>query len=241
MRIRVIRPTGQVFFPDDENEPRERAREWEALASPGTELDPVHVAKGVSSLESDYDVQMATPWIIREAERAEHEGFDAALILCMADPGLQGAREATHMPVVGVAQACYLTALALGDRFSIIAIGDADNGFYRRCLRRYGLEAHLASVRCLGLRAHELRQDLDALKEAFIRTARVAVEQDGAEVIIPGCTNIYGLAPQMQAALGVPVLDPVATGLRYAELLVGMGLAHSKRAFMSPLPKQRQI
>jgi len=240
MRIRIIRPTGSVFFQDG-NEPRERAREWKALASPDTELDIVRVDKGVETIESDYDVGMATPWIIREVERAEQAGFDAAVILCMGDPGLQGAREGTHMPVIGAGQACYLTALALGDRFSIIAIGNADSGFYRRCLRKYGLEQHLASVRCLGFRVHELRNDLEALARAFRHAAAVAVEQDGAEVIIPGCTNMYGITEEAQAALGVPVLDPVATVIKFAEMLVALGVSHSKRAFPNPLPKRRLV
>jgi len=39
----------------------------------------------------------------------------------------------------------------------------------------------------------------------------------------------------------VPVLDPVATGIRYAEMLIALGVSHSKRAFLSPLPKRREV
>ena len=239
MKIRIVRPTGRLFYQEDESERRALGREWGSLASPGTQLDLVRVARGVETIESDYDVELATPWVIQEVQRAEELGFDAAIILCMADPGLQGAREATRIPVVGVAQACYLTALALGHRFSILATGDVDNGLYQRCLRKYGLSEHLASVRCLGLQVHELRDDLSALKEAVLRVGAAARDKDGAEVIIPGCTRIYGVAAEAQAVLGVPVLDPVATGIRQAEMLVALGLAHSKRAFVRPLPKRR--
>jgi len=241
MRIRIVRPAGRIFYPDSDKELRELAKEWQALASPGTEIDIVRVAKGVATIESDYDVEMATPFVIQEVERAEKDGFDAVMIYCMSDPGLQGAREATRMAVVGMGQACYLTALALGDRFSIVSPGGVDDGHHRRILRKYGLADHLASVRYIGLRVRELRKDLRILKEAFQRAAAEAVEKDGAQVIIPGCGRIYGITDEVQRELGVPVLDPLATGIRFTEMVVALGLSHSKRAFMSPPATQREI
>lgn len=241
MRIRIVRPAGSMFYPDSDRELRELAKEWQALTSPGNEIDIVRVAKGVSTVECDYDVEIAAPFVIQEIERAEKLGFDAVMIYCMADPGLRGAREGTRMPVVGMGQACFLTALALGDRFSIVSHGNIDDGHYRRILRKYGLDNHLASVRCIGLRVHELRDDIVALKKAFLRAATEAVEKDGAEVIVPGCGRIYGIMEEVQQALGVPVLDPLATGIRFTEMVVALGFSHSKKAYMDPPSKEREI
>jgi allantoin racemase len=48
---------------------------------------------------------------------------------------------------------------------------------------------------------------------------RQAIEQDGAEVIILGCTAEYGFHETMQAELGVPVIDAVLAPFKFAEFL----------------------
>jgi allantoin racemase len=103
------------------------------------------------------------------------------------------------------------------------------------------LIGHLASVRELGIPVVELRNDLGALKEAFLEQARNAVESDGADVIVPGCGRIYGLSGEFSAELGVPVLDPLATSVGYAEMLIKLALTCSKKAYPDPPLKRREI
>jgi len=43
-----------------------------------------------------------------------------------------------------------------------------------------------------------------------------------------------GAAEEMSETLGVPVINPGRTSLKMAEALVGVGLVHSKRAYMTP-------
>ena len=46
---------------------------------------------------------------------AEAEGMDAVIIDCMADPGLDPARELASIPIIGPAQAAmHLAALKIG-------------------------------------------------------------------------------------------------------------------------------
>ncbi len=53
-----------------------------------------------------------------------------------------------------------------------------------------------------------------------METGRRCVEDDGAEVLILGCTAEFGFHEKMQDELGVPVLDPMLSALKYAEMLV---------------------
>ena len=46
-----------------------------------------------------------------------------------------------------------------------------------------------------------------------------------------GCGATTGLAPRIAQTLGIPVLDPGLTAVKYAEMLVDLGLSHSKRAY----------
>jgi allantoin racemase len=52
-----------------------------------------------------------------------------------------------------------------------------------------------------------------------LEEGRRAVEEDGAEVIILGCTAEYGFCERMQSVLGVPVIDAVLAPFKLVELL----------------------
>jgi allantoin racemase len=54
----------------------------------------------------------------------------------------------------------------------------------------------------------------------FIEAGRKAVHEDGAEVIVLGCTASAGFYETMQDALGVPVIDSAIAALKHAEQLV---------------------
>jgi allantoin racemase len=75
-----------------------------------------------------------------------------------------------------------------------------------------------------------------------VQASYQAVCQDGAAVIVPGCTGLAGLAPRFQAGLRrlgceALVLDPPSVAMKFAEILVGAGLSHSPRSYAQPNPK----
>jgi allantoin racemase len=176
-----------------------------------------------------------------EVQKAEEDGVDGILIACMVDPALHAARELVGIPVVGEGQACFATAATLGDRFSVIAPRPGATLVFRNRLRAYGLEGHLASIRALDTPVITLRRDVNLLIQAMLDAGHLAVEEDGAEVIVPGCGQIWGLSQDLGEVLGVPVLDPRATALRFTEMVVGLGLSHSKRTYPYPPNKRREI
>jgi allantoin racemase len=84
----------------------------------------------------------------------------------------------------------------------------------------------------------ELGQNPAAAPTAIVEQARQAVETDRAEVICLGCGGMAGLGKAITEALRVPVVDPVAAGVRLAEAVAGLGLSASRiRTYTSPEPK----
>lgn len=240
MRLKVIPAAARTFRPPSRLERRERQAEWQAIARPGTEVEVVRVMRGAESIESFHDVVMAAPFILQAVIEAEQDGFDAAIIHCMADPGLQASREAVSIPVVGEGQVNFLTAASLGSKFSILSPVPEGRNLYLHNLRAYGLERHLASIRHLDLTVLELRNDLELLREVFTREARSAVDHDGAEVIVAGCGEMFGVSARVTEEIGVPVLDPQVVAVRSAEMLVDLGVGQSKIAYRSR-PKRREL
>ena len=68
--------------------------------------------------------------------------------------------------------------------------------------------------------------------------------EDGADVIVPGCTSLAGMSGRIRDALAeqglhVTVLDPPQVAVKLAEMLVSLGQSHSPLAF--PAPKEIEI
>jgi allantoin racemase len=71
-----------------------------------------------------------------------------------------------------------------------------------------------------------------------------AIKEDGAHVLVLGCTGMMGVAKEMEKLLKqdgyeVPVVDPAAASLKFAESLVSMKLKQSRLTYMSPPEKAR--
>jgi len=209
---------------------------------PGTQISAVTLDKGPSSIESGYDEALAVPDLLFKVRAAQEGGMDAVLIDCMGDPGLEPAREAVFIPVVGPAQTSMHLAAALAHRFSVITVLKQTIPLTQRQVQGYGLVEKVASVRAVDIPVLEMGKDKARLVGALVEEAAQAVVKDGAHIIIPGCTEMIGLASEVQEGLAqrgceVPVIDPPAVAVKMAEALVDMGLGHSKRSYPTPPEK----
>ncbi len=237
MKIRVIAPvTTQAFV-------AETAEAYRQAARPDTEVSVVGLERGPASIESDYEEALAVPDVLAKARAAEKEGMDAVVVDCMVDPGLDAARELLTIPVVGPAQASMHLAAMLAHRFSVIGIMARDIPIFHRLFVKFGLEGKVASVRVVNIPVLELEGDPARLTEAIVGASLQAVAEDGAHAIVLGCTGMKGVARAVSAELAargyeVPVIDPSLVALKLAESLVDVGLAHSKRTYPPPPPKE---
>jgi allantoin racemase len=84
---------------------------------------------------------------------------------------------------------------------------------------RYGYGDRLASFKVLELGVHDFQADPPKTHRRILAAGREAVESDGAEVIVLGCTAEFGFYEQLQEELGVPVIDATVAPFKVAELL----------------------
>jgi len=104
---------------------------------------------------------------------------------------------------------------------------------------QYGVPGKMASVRSEDSPVLEFEQDLDRTKAAPAEVAVRAVEEDGADAIVFGCTGMLGFAGAVRAGLlakvyDIPVIDPVPLAVRMAAALVESGVSHSKIIYEKP-------
>ena len=210
-------------------------------AKPDTHFDIVCVKEGPASIESYFDVYIGALDTLRLVKEGEEKGCNGVVITCFGNASVEPAREIVHIPVIGSGMASMLLAAGLGNRFSVIGTVRSAADRHRMEALKLGLEAKLASVRCIDTRVLSLHEDLEATIGLMIAAGRKAVEEDGAQVLIPGCFGMIGLADRMQQELGVPVVDPAGASVKMIETLVDLKLSQSKLAYPVPPPKKRNF
>ena len=161
---------------------------------------------------------LIVPDLIRHvyANAADYDGF---VIGCFYDIGLRETREVSGRAVVTApCQAATDMAMHLGNCFSILVGTTKNIPKMSENVRIYGRDHQMVSMRAVGLSVWEQQTAPDVF-DRMLEAGRVCVEQDGAEVLILGCTAGFGLHERLRDALGVPVLDAMLAPTMYAEFL----------------------
>ena len=206
-------------------------------ASPGTELVAMTAKRGVPYIATRAEAQIGGA-IALEMLAEAGSGFDAAVIAAFGDPGLFGARELFSFPVVGLAEAAMLTACMVGQRFSIVTFSPTLAPWYWECLAMHGLEGRCAGIRALGESFKSISGVQAEKEDALVRLANLAVDEDGADVVILSGAPLAGLADKIKDRIPVPAIDPIAAAVRQAETLAVLKLRKAVAgSFRRPDPK----
>lgn len=196
-----------------------------AIKLPSTRVEVLSLAMAASSTHLEYRSYEALTYapIVHIARDSAQHDIDALVLGCFYDPALEDAREISGQTVViGPCQASVQVAANLANRFSIIVGRNKWIEQMHGRIRAYGAQDRLASMRSLGMGVDEFQRDHALTRRTIIEQARRAVEEDGAEAIILGCTIEFGFFEEVQAQIGVPVIDPVVAAFKVAEAAAGM-------------------
>jgi allantoin racemase len=220
MRILVVNPFGGTEFRGREN--------LEKIKRPDTEFDMENIAD-VYPLKNNqwlYFRHMCTDGTLDRIIRAEKEGYDAVFISCNLDIGLYEARSLVNIPVTATLESAALVAYMMGTKFSLISVDDQNARIQKMILEQYGLAGKWASNRSIWIDANDLYPDKtqeDIVYEKATEVGRKCVEEDGAEVLIPGCT-LFGSVLTHRVKdpieeLGAPFIDGMVAGFKMAEMM----------------------
>ncbi len=215
---------------------------YEKNASPDFEVATTTISFGPASIECFYDEVWAAPFVVEKAREAERKGYHGILVDCFMNPGVKATREVVDIPVVGAGEAAIITALMLGDSFTIIDVGPEK--YVKKTpppiVREIGVESRFASIRGIGIQVLNLKETKE-LVNIIAEESMKAVEEDGADIIVLGCTGLAGIAEQIELKIGVPVIDPALSALKMLEALVRMNLKHSRKTYIKPPEKERKL
>jgi len=240
MRIANLVPAGysEGFQPSEE------------LIGDGVTVDPIEM-KLPALPGNKLDLALTDVATVEAAYRAEAAGYDAMFVNSVADYGLGAVRAAVRVPAIGAGQASMLLACQLGRRFSIVSVlSPALRECHEAQLREYELSDRCASMRFVVSEEEMLkiaepdswyermRSRRSDMIERIGNDVRAAVEEDGADAIVLGCTCMAPAASALAELADAPVINPLDAVFVQIESLVRLGLSQSPRAYL-PAPVER--
>ena len=177
----------------------------------GPAIECLTLAEGPFGIESDADAEAVVAPLARLV--AARRDAAAVVIACYSDPGLDACRAETAAPVIGIQTAGVLAAMARAERFGVIALSEVSIARHRRRLAAMGVLERLAAERPLGASVAE--SGGDAVAGRLVETGR-ALMADGAGSVVLGCAGMAAQRGRLEAALGVPVIDPTQAAVAMA-------------------------
>lgn len=216
-RIKVIIPNADM----DRKTLDERNAMLSVALSSDASLSVDCIPSGPAEIASCCDVVQAAPYVLAMAKKAQNDCFDAIVIYCFTEPGIEACRECLDVPIVGPCEASLSVAQKYGYKIGVITT--LDKNIHR--LRRKILDTpaskgiSVCSIRALNISVLALRSDEQKTKIALENACKQAVCDDGAEVIILGCLGMAKYGGEISSKLGVPILDPSFIAVAEAEML----------------------
>jgi allantoin racemase len=204
-----------------------------AILRQDTQLDMFAAPSGVPYIESSVELYLSEAAVARKCVEIAQLGYDAIAGTAFLDNGLDGARELVDIPVVGPAKTSLYLAATLANKFAVImARGDLPKHVWAFA-KVLGVADRIVAMPTLACSVTDFLRDEGRAVEMAVDMGKRVMDEQGAEAIVLGCGATTGLAPVLSKALGIPVLDPGRTAVKFAEMLVDLGLSHSKKAYPS--------
>jgi allantoin racemase len=204
MRILVINPVGTDRWDKKDEDYLKK------FASKDTQIKVLSLKRGPASVESFVNTALVCREIIETVE-GNKDKFDAIIINCLADPCIEASREIANIPVIGPGEISIHIACLLGHKFTIISPTKKTALQIELNVKKIGIESRLAAVIPLGIGVLDLEENPKNTIQAVVEKAQKSVNENGADVIILGCTGLAYWAEEIQKRLNVPVIEPAST------------------------------
>jgi Asp/Glu/hydantoin racemase len=150
----------------------------------------------------------------------------AFVIASFDDPGLHLARIATARPVLGSAECGILTALTLGSRFGVISLRANSVTRHLRYVTGMGISIRLAGDLPIERGAGEVL-DVPTMLARMTKIGLRLRNEHGADVVVVGCVGMASYRDELEAALGIAVVEPIqaAVAMALGRAWLGWGTA----------------
>jgi allantoin racemase len=208
-------PTILVFNPNTSQE-MTAAIDRIAQAAAGTSARVItrRSQQGPHTIEGPLDAALGTAGML-EVIGAYTQPFDAVVVACFGDPGVEALRLLVRVPVIGIGAASFLQAACISRRFAIVtpAVGTPER--YVAVTAAMGLSSQFVGTYQTQLSVADFEADDPVVLDTLAFHAQQAVK-DGAECLLFGCAGIADQVRDLEERVGVLCIASVAAGVTQA-------------------------
>lgn len=226
----------------DKGEAERRAEILRGWANPDTQVEVATAESGPHSIECMYEEYLSIPGAAHVVMAKEAEGFDAAILGCGGDPGLDAFRElTTSMLVLGPGETSFHAAAMLGHRFGVLKTNSDRYFSSLEMAFKAGVSEKLADTIAVNIPVLDMQGKREKMIDIIVQAARKSIAEKHVDTLAIGCMTMAFMEVDVEIskALNIPVVNPAKVTLKAAEAMVACGLFHSKKAFPQPV-KLRQ-
>jgi len=217
LKILVINPVGTNRWDKKDEEYLKK------FLDKNNQVKVVSLKKGPSSLETFVSKAIVCEEILEIIDKNKGD-YDAIILNCFGDPCIEAAKEIADIPVLGPGETSMHIACLLGHKFSVMSPTRKTALQIELNIRKIGLENRLAAIVPLNIEVKDLEKNPERTIQIVVEKAKKTVIEDGADVIILGCTALAYWAEEIQKRLNVPVIEPAATTLKIAQMFAHIKL-----------------
>lgn len=194
------------------------------MAPPGIELVPWPMPIAAFPF-TPFDKITVQASLAAAGAAAVAAGADALYIDTFGDYAIDALRSLGSVPVIGAGEATLHAGALIARRYSIVTVWPRSLRFiYDERLAMSGMGARCVSIRHVGDESETTRVGDSTgamarlvakdrgLVDIIVQACRDAIEHDGAEAILFGCTCMAPIQPIVAKALSAPVLCCSRTG-----------------------------
>jgi allantoin racemase len=215
------------------------------VARPGTVVDVNGVDFKTPKIDSSfYYDYLNRGQIIRNAIRAEKQGYDGFCVGCTLDPGFYEIRQVVDIPVLFVGETAMHLACLLAPKFALLSNNEPLLKRVEDHAKGYGLRERLVETGHFGLSLDQIKEGFNNPKpilDGLTPVVKKAAE-GGADIMISTCQVLSMVLAEQEVREvgGIPILDSVGALVKIMELMIdfqAIGIRRSRRGFYAPVLK----
>lgn len=213
MRILIINPNTTASMTEAIGTAAAKA------ASAGTTVVAVNPDNGPASIQGAEDGEAALPGLfaVFDTYMSVEDPFDAVIIACFDDTGLDELRARSDVPTTGIGEAAYLLAAETAAPFSVVTTLAVSIPVLEHNIKSYGLAAQCARVRASEIPVLDLEHHPEQALARIGSEIAEAIEADQCRSIVLGCAGMADMALILENTYSLPVIEGVSAAVAWCE------------------------
>ena len=166
---------------------------------------------GPPAIQGHKDGEAAIPGLLEIIAKSD---YDAYIIACFDDTGLEQARQITESPVIGIGQASFHYAALRSGRFNVLTTLAVSIPVISENIGKHGFSGICNGVYASGVPVLELEHNPDASRQIVASHIQRLTKKEPDIAVILGCAGMTNIWQKLQADFATPLVDPVAAAAK---------------------------